>query len=267
MLQRTEAIVLKSALYSEADLIVTFLSSDFGLLKAFAKSPRKVKSKFGSSLEPLTYARISFWGREDVGLPRLTQSDIVRPFQSIREDLQSFFSVAEILELTLNLLPDREPNRDVFHFLRGILDTVDADCLSLRRNKARSKSFLDCLVLFSKVRLLNMAGYGPALEGCARCGRSGFNFYMAHGAVICGTCACGIAGPMKVSPGAVELYATLRKWELSKISRIKPSRVLLAELSSLIDTHLQYTIARPLRTKALRWDGMASGFLSVRQKP
>ncbi|HXX58090.1 MAG TPA: DNA repair protein RecO [Thermodesulfovibrionales bacterium] len=252
MLQRTEAIVLKTTPFSEADLIVTFLSSDCGLLKTFAKSPRKVKSRFGSSLEPLTHAKISFWGREDAGLPRLTQSDIVRPFQSVRDDLESFFSMAEILELTLNLLPEREPNRDIFRLLWGILDAIDTDYSRLRLDKRRSKGFLDCLVLFSKVKLLDMAGYGPALEGCARCGRSGVNFYIAHGSVICGACTSAMDGQIKVSPGAIELYATLRKWETSKIARIRPSGTMLAELSGLIDAHLRYTLSKPLRTRGLQ---------------
>ena len=79
MLHRTEGIVLKGAPYGEADLIVAFLTLDFGLMSAFAKSPRKTKSRFGSSLEPLTHSKIAFWGKEDSKLPRLTQADIIEP--------------------------------------------------------------------------------------------------------------------------------------------------------------------------------------------
>jgi len=61
MLQKTEGLVLKTSLFGEADLIVTYLTKDCGILKTFAKSPRKIKSKFGSSLEPLTYSKIAFW--------------------------------------------------------------------------------------------------------------------------------------------------------------------------------------------------------------
>ena len=48
MLRRTEGIVLRTFPFGEADLIVTFLTADFGLIKVFAKSPRKIKSRFGS---------------------------------------------------------------------------------------------------------------------------------------------------------------------------------------------------------------------------
>ena len=105
MLHRTEGIVLKNAPYGEADLFVTFLTLDFGIINAFAKSPRKVKSRFGSSLEPLTHSRLSFWGRENSRLPRLTQSDIITPFQDLREDLQCMLRLTSVLELTLDFLP------------------------------------------------------------------------------------------------------------------------------------------------------------------
>ena len=116
MLKRTEGIVLKTIPFGEADLIVTYLTYDFGLIKAFAKSPRKIKSRFGSSLEPLTYSKISFWGKEDANLPRLTQSDIILPFKSIRERLDCFLKASEIIELTVNTLPEHEANKKYSRF-------------------------------------------------------------------------------------------------------------------------------------------------------
>ena len=76
MQTRTEGIVLKSMAYGEADVIVTYLTADLGIRKGFAKSARKIKSRFGGSLEPFTHSRITLLGKEDASLPRLTQSDI-----------------------------------------------------------------------------------------------------------------------------------------------------------------------------------------------
>src|SRR5271157_3672479 len=126
MLKRTYGIVLKSSVFGEADLIVTYLTPHYGLLKAFAKSPRKVKSRFGSSLEPLTYARISFFGKEEASLPRLTQSDIIRPFHSLRGDFNRLLNVSEILELCLNFLPEREPAPEIFKLLLHMMTTLES---------------------------------------------------------------------------------------------------------------------------------------------
>ena len=240
MLKRTEAVVLKTTPFAEADLIVTALTLDFGIIKTFAKSPRKTKSRFGSSLEPLTYSRISFWGREDAELPRLTQSDIIRSFQSIRDRIGCFFGVMEAAELTLSLLPEREPNKNVFDLLIAILSRIDG------RNSGADA--LDTLLY--RIRFLDMAGYGPRLDGCARCGKAGHNFYISHGSVICGVCAEGTDAPIRLSPGLIRFYETMRKWDLRKIDRIKPSGTLLSELTAMLDTHILYTLTRPLKTKS-----------------
>ena len=241
MLHRTEAVIFKTTPFSEADLIVTAFTLDYGLVNAFAKSSRKIKSRFGSSLEPLTYAKISFWGREESTLPRLTQSDIIKPFQSLRERSGHFFRVMEIIELTLGLLAEREINRECFHLLITTLNRIE---------NGRSENGEVFNTILYKLRLLDMVGYGPRLEGCARCGTSGYNFYISHGSIICGTCAQGMDSPMRLSLGLIRLYASLRKWDISKIDRIKMTGTLLAELSEVLNSHIQHTIAKPLKTKA-----------------
>ncbi|MDI6744777.1 MAG: DNA repair protein RecO [Thermodesulfovibrionales bacterium] len=238
MLKRTEGIVLKTIPFGEADLIVTYLTYDFGIIKAFAKSPRKIKSRFGSSLEPLTYSKISFWGKEDANLPRLTQSDIILPFKFIRESLDCFLKVSEIIELTINLLPEHEANKKIFKLLLDILSTMEKDCDAL------------LTVMLYKVKFLDLAGYAPRLNGCARCGKSGFSFYVSHGAILCGDCATGIDSHVKLSQGSIKLYESLRKWDGSLAERIKPSGNLFAELSGMINDHIRYTLSKPLRSAA-----------------
>ncbi len=103
MLTRTEGIVLKTQKYGEADLIVTYLTSDRGIIKTFAKSPRKTKSRFGSSLEPLTHSKLSLWGKEQSAMPKITQSDIINSFCQIRENYQDFLNVSKLTEILISL--------------------------------------------------------------------------------------------------------------------------------------------------------------------
>jgi len=117
--------------------------------------------------------------------------------------------------------------------------------------RGKTKDFLKRFVLFYKVRFLDMTGYGPALSGCARCSRSGHNFYLSHGSVICGACAQGMDSPIRLSPAVIKLHGVMRTWEIAKVNRLMPSEVLLSELSNLLDAHLRYTMAKPLKTQAL----------------
>lgn len=240
MLQRTEGIVLKTVPLGEADLIVTFLTRDFGIVKTFAKSPRKTKSRFGSSLEPLTFSRVSFWGREDAALPRLTQSDILHPFDSLRSELKSFLRVSGITELTLNFIPERDSNKNIYSLF---LDT-------LRAMEAGSDTEL--VVLYYKLKLLEAAGFLPRLNGCGRCGKKGDFFFLSHGAILCESCSRGTESPFRVSPAAIRFYSTVLVWELSKIDRLKPSESIFSELSRIIDEHVKYISEKDLRTNSFR---------------
>jgi DNA repair protein RecO (recombination protein O) len=128
MLLRTEGIVLKSTRYGEADLLVSFLTRDHGLKQAFAKSPRKLMSRFGSSLEPLTLSRISLMGKEDAPFPRLTQCDIIESFQSLREDYHCFLQLSGMIELTVHFLREGVRSPECFELFASVLRLMEGRC-------------------------------------------------------------------------------------------------------------------------------------------
>jgi len=240
LLSRTEAIVLKSSIYGEADLIVTYLTRDYGLLKAFAKSPRKLKSRFGSSLEPLTYSKISYIGKEDANLPRLTQSDIIMSFHQLRDDYACFVRLAEILEMMVHFLPEREPNGNMFILLLRMLSKLQPG----DRN--------DLYFLFCKIRFLDIAGYLPRLDVCGRCGnrvsgRTASRFYLSQGSLICDSCKGDGAEAITLSPGALKFYGSILQWCFANIDRVKAPVPLISEIAHLIDAHIGYILARPLK--------------------
>jgi DNA repair protein RecO (recombination protein O) len=243
MLQRTEGIVLKTFPYGEADLIVTYLTLDFGLSRAFARSPRKLRSRFGSSLEPLTHSRLAFLGKEDANLPRLTQSDIIASFQGLREDLGCFLILTEMIELVLNMMPERETNRDAFSLLLEVMRMMEHDCARLN-------------ALVFKTRFLGLKGYSPMLDRCARCRARSNRFHVSQGSVMCGKCApapgrkqYGPSGAnvIELSAGIVRLFKALGTWELSGISRIRASEAMVSELSAVLDAHIDNIVSRRFR--------------------
>jgi len=251
MLKRTEGVVLRTIPFGEADLIVTYLTPDFGLIKLFAKSPRKIKSRFGSSLEPLTRSKISFWGREDSSLPRLTQSDIIHPFQSIRENLDCLLRISEMIELIINFVPEREGNRGVYTLLLDTLRNIEDSLLPRGAHKIGKGGFRneDLIVNHYKIKLLELVGFAPRLDACGRCGRSGYSFYLSHGSILCATCAGGVDLPIKLSPAVLRFYSDLRSWDTAKIDRIRPSATLLSELADVINIHIKYILSRPLKSE------------------
>lgn len=247
MLTRTEGIVLRTIPFGEADIIATYLTPEHGLLKVFAKSPRKIKSRFGSSLEPLTHARISFWGKENAALPRLTQSDILHPFHSLRDKLNCFLKVSEIIEITLHFVPERDANIKAYSLL---LDTLQA----LEKERIAE----DLILSQYKIKFLKLTGFAPKVDACGRCGKNGYSFFLSQGAILCKEC---IKGPEAIyengsaiclSPAVARFYNDLLTWDAAKIKRIKPSEALFAELSKVLNVHIQYILAKSLRSSEFK---------------
>jgi DNA repair protein RecO (recombination protein O) len=246
MLRRTEGIVLRTFPFGEADLIVTYLTSDSGLVRAFAKSCRKIKSRFGSSLEPLTLSKIALLGKENAALPKLTQSDIIRPFQSLREKLHCYFKLSEIVELTVSFVPENDANRKIYFLLLFTLTEL-----------ANSTGQEDLLVNNYKVKFLRLAGFAPRLDRCGRCGDEGLTFHVSQGSILCDACSRtsgmntpATETPLKLSPAVGRFYMDLLDWDNQKITRIKPAPSLLSELSGLIDYHIRFILDRPLKSKS-----------------
>jgi len=227
MIYSTEAIVFKNLPYAEADLIVTFFTKEYGLLNLFAKSPRKIKSKFGSSLEPLTYSKISFIGREDK-MQKIIQSDILHSFQYIRENLSLFIKTANLLRIILEILPQREPNKQLFSTLLEVLYGIE--------NNKNTEPY----TLFMKIKTLNILGYLPDFKTCGICrGNTGSNFYYSKGFILCKDCYQKKAdNSYKLSQGAIKLLSDISKWEFNYLSRVKISGKLLEEVENFIKQHL-----------------------------
>lgn len=247
MLTRTEGIVLRTQKYGEADLIVTYLTSDKGIIKAFAKSPRKTRSRFGSSLEPLTHARVSLWGKEQASLPKITQSDIISSFHQIRESFQDFVSVSKLVEILISLVPEGIPHKRLFSFFLNILHTIGSSEQGPR----------DALHLITRIRLLAAAGYAPRLNGCGKCGKESLDFYPDAGTILCGKCAgVSVKGRnpfIRVHDNTIRFYSHSIEWPVHISNRLKPRPEILSELSALLDRHLTHLLSKKLAS---------SGFLA-----
>lgn len=241
MLTKTEGIVLKTIKYGEADLIVTYLTSDKGIINAFAKSPRKTKSRFGSSLEPLTQSKISLWGKEQ-SMPKITQADIINSFREIRENYNDFVSISKLVEILISLMPEGTPSNRLFSFFLNILHTV-------KSSKEHPK---DALHLITQIRLLAAIGYAPRLKGCGRCGNASLDFYPDSGTTLCSKCAVtpertGLPC-MRINNKVIHFYSHSIEWPINISHRLKPAPQTLSELSALLDRHLTFLLSKKLHS-------------------
>ncbi|OGW49229.1 MAG: DNA repair protein RecO, partial [Nitrospirae bacterium RBG_19FT_COMBO_58_9] len=84
---KTAAITLKSRKWGDADRILTFYTKEMGKVRGVARGARRMKSRLGASLEPLTICHLNLFEKSGDSLYRVSQVDLVEPFMKFREDL------------------------------------------------------------------------------------------------------------------------------------------------------------------------------------
>ena len=116
-LLKTPAITLKSRKWGEADRIVTFYTLRFGKVRGVARGARRVKSRFGSALEPFVSSDLNLFEKPNDSLYRVTQADIQESFTKLREDLTLMSGGARLVNLVTALTAEGDPCPLIFDTL------------------------------------------------------------------------------------------------------------------------------------------------------
>jgi DNA repair protein RecO (recombination protein O) len=182
---KTEALVLRSMRYGEADRILHLYTPHRGRISAIAKGVRKTRSRFGGRMEP--YFRLHmvlYEGRSE--LLTVTSADTISGHPRLRESAPALDSAARACDAVGRLFETAEPHPGVFALLCNELALLDA-----RPDQATHAN-----QLAFRLKLLLAAGLAPQLAACASCGEAEHlvGFSGAAGGVVCGACeASGFA--------------------------------------------------------------------------
>ena len=161
---KTEAVVLRSLRFSEADRILHLYTRDRGRVGAIAKGIRKTKSRFGARLEPLSHVGLVL--HEGSGeLHTVTGVELIGSHHAAREDGYRLSVGLTGAEAMLRLFAEPEANERAFAALARFLDVLD-DTPRL----ADARPAVDPLALSFQLKLLWVSGYLPHVTACVECG-------------------------------------------------------------------------------------------------
>ncbi len=122
--RESEALILRTYPYREADLIVSFFTRDQGKLRGVAKAVRRPKSRFGSGLERLSYVRVFYFQKETQELVKLDRCERIGPPVFLRADYSTMVALDFLAEVSEQLLPDHESNDAYFRLLVLVLNEM-----------------------------------------------------------------------------------------------------------------------------------------------
>lgn len=175
MRMNTDALVLKVTDTGESDRLVTLLTSEYGIIRAFANRAKKINSKTLGATQSLCYGDFSIYTGRDACI--IDDACAKEVFFGLREDIAKLSLAQYFCALASELAPEMEPARE---FLRVILNSMH-----LLETGRRTPEFLKAV---TELKIMAISGFMPELENCPHCSGelSGeMYFSIPDGAVFC----------------------------------------------------------------------------------
>jgi len=212
-MEKTEALVIRLADWSESSKVVTLFSRDFGKLAAVAKGAKRLKSAFESALDLLTICNIVIIRKSGGSLDILTEAKLQKRFTARNGSLESLYAGYYLAELLDSLTELDDPHPELYDETLNTLDRLSG------------AGPLELVVLHWELVLLNEIGQLPMLEGCAACGRPvapdvWFDFSVGQGGLICPTCHPEADHVRRIQPGTLAILNQLLSGQESSWQRL-----------------------------------------------
>ncbi|MCQ2481236.1 MAG: DNA repair protein RecO [Clostridia bacterium] len=155
----TEGLVLKVTDTGESDRLVTLLTAEFGVIRAFANRAKKMKSNMHAATEAFCYGEYSIYIGKDSYTIESAQAKEV--FFGLRQNIESLALGQYFCSLAMEFVPEGIPAPDTLKIL--------LNSLAYLQNGRRTPDFLKAV---TELKLLAIAGFAPDLTACAGCGEN-----------------------------------------------------------------------------------------------
>ena len=157
--RETEAIILKTFPLGEADRLVSFFGRASGRIRGVASGARRLKNRYGSSLELLSHVQIWYVEKETRDLVRIQQCELLESFHKAQANYALSTGLAAVSEIAERVLPEQEVADSMFRLL-----------LLTAREIERREDWKLPLAYFA-YWTVKLGGWLPPLDRCASCGK------------------------------------------------------------------------------------------------
>ena len=155
---RTDGIVIREQNTGDQDKLITILTKEKGVIRAFVNGGRNPKNKNVSSTGLLCYSDLSVEKtKKDVYFIKEATSKNV--FFSLRQDIVDLSLAQYLSELAYELAPREEEAGEFLPLLLNSLHLISA--------KTKDRVLIKTVC---ELRMLTLAGYMPELVACKKCG-------------------------------------------------------------------------------------------------
>jgi DNA repair protein RecO (recombination protein O) len=242
-MEKTDALIIRLADFSESSRVVTFFTRDFGRISALAKGGKRLKGPFEAALDLLAICRIVFLRKSTPGLDILTEAQLTSRFKPSGRELERFYGGYYVAELLSGLTEEADPHPQLY---QESIDTLT------RLQESNPK----VAIIRFELAVLREIGQLPALDVCVNCGRSAdgvgsWLFSVAQGGLICPNCAQESIAGEPVSAGTVAVLRRLSDESRAVVERLALSPRQLHEARQVVTAAVSHALGHP--PKMLRY--------------
>ena len=159
MPKQSEAVILRTYPFHEADLLITLFTRAEGKVRGVAKSAKRSKRRFGGALEPLTHVIAHWEDKEKQELARIDSCEIISSPLTAEVTYPRLVALSYVAEVIDQLLPDREPSDEIFRLTLAVVRQLKPDSIWM------ALTYFDLWI----VRLIGLL---PDLNECVVCGET-----------------------------------------------------------------------------------------------
>lgn len=226
----TQGLVIKELNVGENDRLVTLLTKEYGILKAYAKGAKSIKSKRGAACSLLTYSSFTVSRKGDIY--RITEAVPISSFFTLGLDVEILSLCQYFCELSSVFVEALNPNEE---FLRLILNSLHF--------LTKEKKYPPLIKAITEFRIAVISGYRPDLLACERCGKYEdvvMFFDLENGLLLCNECTDNFDGLIPIDRTSLTALRHIAFSEFGKLYAFSIPEKSADELSKITEKYLTY---------------------------
>lgn len=233
MRMNTSGLILREQAVGEKDKLITALTKDFGIVRAFVRGAKGVSNRKNSATAQLCYSSLSIYKTQSSAV--IDEAQPIEVFFGLRDKIESFTLAQYFSQLALCLAGENEPEQELLRLLLNSLYFLSEGKKPLPQIKA-----------VTELRMMCIAGYMPSLVACEKCGEYETNymyFDAENGLLYCENCAPSSA-VFQLEKGLVRALRHIAFSDFDKIYSFTMPSEALEDLAYITEKYLLSKVQR-----------------------
>jgi DNA repair protein RecO (recombination protein O) len=256
----TNGFIVYAKKMNEADMLLSYITEDYGKITCFANNARKSKKRFLGKLEPAMLTNIKFYEKPGMTLDILYEADIVEDYKNLRKDINIYLFLTKLTEISRILCQERDNSKNIFNLIKNIFKSLDK--LETGASAEQMPVSVNTVLLKYEIyfisNLLKFTGIYPNFSNCIDCSesnlRNSFDFNLKKGGVICKSCAedknngNAYSEIKKLPVNFINLSNLMTGSDLSIINKLAVKEEILTDCSIFLRDFLSFHTGKRLKS-------------------